>query len=121
MPAAQHYSFAAARLEPVVAHDGRGSIAAARVLTQDRPGVAFVDLVVVPPGAGIGTHTHDTGDEEVYVVISGQGTMLVDGQPLAVGAGDVVVNRRGGTHGLDNAGAEPLHLVVVDVALPAEA
>lgn len=112
-----HYTFAAARFDDVVAHEGAGAVGAARVMERAGPGVAFVDLVVVPAGSSIGDHTHGTADEEVYVIISGSGTMAVDGQHVDVAAGDVVVNRPGGRHGLDNTGDEPLRLVVVDVAL----
>jgi quercetin dioxygenase-like cupin family protein len=111
----QHFSFARTRLAPSVAHDGRGTVEAARVLTGNAPGVGFVDLVVVPPGCSIGRHTHGA-DEEVYVVVDGTGEMVVDGTPLTVRPGDVVVNAPGGTHELANTSDAPLRLVVVDVA-----
>jgi mannose-6-phosphate isomerase-like protein (cupin superfamily) len=47
--------------------------------------------------------------------------MTVDGTPLVVRPGDVIVNRPGGTHGLRNTGVDPLRLVVVDVAVGGEA
>jgi quercetin dioxygenase-like cupin family protein len=116
----QHFTFAGAEFRSVVAHDGEGLISAARVLSDGAGGGAeFVDLVVVPPGATIGEHTHG-GDEETYVIIDGSGTMAVDGTELAVGPGDVVVNRAGGTHGLRNTGEGPLRLVVLDVRVRAE-
>lgn len=116
MSGPQHFTFADAPFHDAVAHGGRGEVAAARVLGRDaRAGLAFVDLVVVPPGCGIGTHTHGD-DEEIYVVVDGEATMVVDGSSRALGAGHVVVNRAGGTHALHNTGPTPLRLVVVDVA-----
>jgi mannose-6-phosphate isomerase-like protein (cupin superfamily) len=113
----QHFRFAGTRLEAFVAHDGRGHVQAARVVhARARGGAGFIDLVVVPPGCSIGTHTHGE-DEEIYVVIDGCGRMVVDGASVPVGTGDVVVNRPGGTHGLENTGEEPLRLVVVDIAV----
>jgi mannose-6-phosphate isomerase-like protein (cupin superfamily) len=116
VPEPQHFTFGDAEFERIVAHGGEGTISAARVLAAGEGGGAeFIDLVVVPPGCTIGEHTHGP-DEETYVIVAGSGTMTVDGAQLAVGAGDVVVNRAGGTHGLRNTGAQPLRLVVVDVA-----
>jgi quercetin dioxygenase-like cupin family protein len=112
------FSFEGVPLRPSVAHGGRGEVLAARVL--DRPaaaGLAFVDLVVVPPGASIGLHTHGPDDEEVYVVVEGRGRMTVDGTATEVGPGDVIVNRPGGAHGLENPGAGPMRVVVVDVSM----
>jgi mannose-6-phosphate isomerase-like protein (cupin superfamily) len=111
----QHFTFADAPFQAVVAHGGEGRISSARVLA-GRPGggAAFIDLVVVPPGCAIGVHTHGP-DEETYVVVDGSAEMTVDGASIAVGPGDVVVNRAGGTHGLANPGPDPLRLVVVDV------
>lgn len=115
MAHARHHTFEQAALAPVVAHGEQGAVLAARVL-EGAP-LAFVDLVVVPVGAAIGRHEHGA-DEEVYVVVSGTGEMVVDGSRFGVGPGHVVVNRPGGTHELANTGAEPLRLVVVDVGLP---
>jgi mannose-6-phosphate isomerase-like protein (cupin superfamily) len=79
--------------------------------------VDFIDLVTVPPGCSIGDHDH--GDnEERYVILSGSGTMTMDGAGLAVSAGDVLVNRRFGRHGLCNTSAEELRLLVFQVSAP---
>jgi mannose-6-phosphate isomerase-like protein (cupin superfamily) len=112
----QHFTFADASFEDVVAHEGEGEIRAARVIADGAGGGAeFIDLVVVPPGCTIGYHAHGD-DEETYVIVEGAGAMTVDGTSLAVAAGDVVVNRPSGSHGLRNTGTRPLKLVVVDVA-----
>ncbi len=115
-----HFTFTASSFNDFVAHDGHGRISAARVLERESSNQAantwgFVDLVVVPSNHGIGEHTHGD-DEELYVVVAGRAEMTVDGVSIAVSAGDVIVNRPGGTHGLVNTGDEPLQLVVV--ALP---
>jgi quercetin dioxygenase-like cupin family protein len=113
----QHFTFAGARFDQVIAHDGQGRIASARVIADPSGGgAAWVDLVVVPPGCSIGEHTHGA-DQETYVIVDGSATMVVDGHDILVGAGDVIVNRPGGTHGLRNTGADPLRLVVLDVAV----
>ena len=43
--------------------------------------------------------------------------MHLDGREFAVGPGNVVVNRPGGQHGLENTGRAALRLFVVEVAL----
>ena len=110
------YRFHEADLKPTFAHGGGAPVRSARVLERSQStGCNFVDLVVVPPGAEIGVHAHGCDDEEIYVVIEGTGCMLLDGESLRVGPGDVLVNRPGGTHGLINPSCLPLRLVVIDV------
>ena len=60
----------------------------------------------------------DQGDESdgLYIIVSGSGRMVVDGEEIAVTAGDVIVNRAGGTHALVNPGPSHLDLVVIEAA-----
>lgn len=112
----QYFSFARASFADVVAHDGSGRVRTVRVLDEaHRSAFGFIDLTEIPPGSSVGAHTH-ADDEEVYVIISGRGRMMLDGETFEVGAGDVIRNVPGGTHGLANAGSEPLTMVVLDVA-----
>ena len=114
-----HFSFDRAAFAEVHAHGAPNAILAARVLERsDSRGCRFVELCEVPPGAGVATHTHGLEDEEIYVVVSGNGSMTLDGAEIAVGPGDVVVNRPGGTHSLRNDGPGPLRMVVIDMASP---
>jgi mannose-6-phosphate isomerase-like protein (cupin superfamily) len=113
-----HTSFESVELRHEVAHGGRTPILTRRVWRPDQvPACNFVDLTVVPAGAEIGIHTHDTDNEEIYVVISGRAEMHVDGETIEVGPGHVVVNRPGGTHALRNPGPEEVRLVVIEVPL----
>lgn len=63
--------------------------------------------IELDPGATIGCHKH-AEDEEVYFIMSGKGLYTEDGESLSVSAGDVLLCRRGGSHGLKNTGTEPL-------------
>ncbi len=111
-----HFRFETQQFEPVVAHDGIGQILSRRVSTaDDGRAYDFVDFTIVPPGASIGIHSHAEDNEELYVILSGRAEMTLDGQTLHVAAGDVVVNRAGGCHGLINTGALPVRMVVVQV------
>ena len=68
--------------------------------------------LVLPPGAGIGPHTH-TGEDEVYLVLKGSGT-LDDGTTRSrVSAGDSILTGNGQTHAIHNDGQEPLELIAV--------
>lgn len=115
---ARHFSFRSVALTESVAHGGRGTVLAARVLERAADcGLAYLDLVTVPVGSTIGVHTHGAADEEIYVVIRGSGQMSLERDEFAVGPGDVITNPPGGTHGLVNTGAVPLTLVVLDLAV----
>ncbi len=106
-------------LERVQAHEGRGEILFHRPFSAgDFSGPwNFVDYAVLPPGTSIGVHTHGA-NEELYVVLEGEGTMHLDDREFPVRAGSMVLNRPGGTHGLRNDGDAPLRLLVVEVAIP---
>ncbi len=56
---------------------------------------------------GVERHTHDDADEVLYVE-SGEGTMIVGSERVAVRAGAVVYVPRGVPHSFEPAGTEPL-------------
>ena len=103
-------------LTRVTAHEGEGKIGFNRVFTEEAftGPWNFVDYAVLPPGASIGIHRHGD-DEELYLVLEGEGVMHLDGEDHPVKAGSVILNRPGGTHGLRNPGPETLRLFVVEV------
>ena len=118
----RHFDFDTLRFDHVQAHDGVGTIAFKRVIEHGAHGAyRFLDLSVIPPGATIGAHTHTMDNEELYIVVSGTGVMMLDGEEFPVGPGHVVINRPGGTHGLRNTGAANMRLVVIEVCVRGEA
>jgi mannose-6-phosphate isomerase-like protein (cupin superfamily) len=109
--------FTEAKLEPVEAHQGHGHVLYRRVVERlDGSAINFIDFTIVPVGASIGVHRHGPHDEEIYVILEGSGLMTVDGAQVAVSAGDLVVNRPCGTHGLTNTGTIAIKMAVIDVA-----
>lgn len=112
-----HLQLDALHLAEVCAHGGEGRIGFHRLLAAHQLASAcnFVDYAVLPPGASIGVHTHGD-DEELYLVLEGEGTMHLDGREFAVGPGSVVKNSIRGRHGLRNTGTVPLRLFVVEIA-----
>jgi mannose-6-phosphate isomerase-like protein (cupin superfamily) len=65
---------------------------------------------VIKPGAGIGYH--EQHEDEVYYVLSGRGVMTLDDKPYDVGPGAAILTRTGSSHGLKQAGAEDLVVII---------
>lgn len=72
-----------------------------------------VSLGTLPPGAGVPyLHAHKQ-NEELYLFLSGEGEMQVDGETVPVTAGSAVRIAPEGMRGWRNTGREPLHFLVV--------
>lgn len=75
---------------------------------------------IIPPGAGIGPHTHETEDE-VYIVTRGSG-ILDDGETKTrVTIGDAILTGNGASHAISNDGDEPLELTAFIACYPKQA
>jgi mannose-6-phosphate isomerase-like protein (cupin superfamily) len=70
----------------------------------------------LPSGTFIGMH--QPGDnEELYIILEGNGVMTVDGESKAVCDGDdVIVNQPFGSHGIANQSKQDLKLLVFEVS-----
>jgi mannose-6-phosphate isomerase-like protein (cupin superfamily) len=101
------------------AHGGLTDIAFSRFVSRET-GSRFdhVDYVELPPGADIGFHRHLPGEEEIYIIMDGNGKMTLEGNTFAVERGDVIVNPPGGAHALLNDSEGPMRLVVVQCSAP---
>jgi len=62
------------------------------------------------PGSGIGYH--EQKEDEIYYVLSGRGTMTIDGKSFDVEPGTAVLTRPGSSHGLKQVGAEDLLIMI---------
>ena len=62
------------------------------------------------PGSGIGYH--EQKEDEIYYVLSGRGTMTIDGKSFDVGPGDAILTRPGSSHGLKQAGPDDLVIMI---------
>jgi len=62
------------------------------------------------PGSAIGYHLQ--AEDEIYYVLSGRGSMTIDGKNFDVGPGDAILTRPGSSHGLKQVGAEDLVIMI---------
>jgi predicted metal-dependent HD superfamily phosphohydrolase/quercetin dioxygenase-like cupin family protein len=98
------------------AHEGKGQVKNALLYgdTDFSTNLRFVIYTELPPGTSIGYHTHGN-DEEVYVILEGLGTMTIHGEVHEVRAGDVILNKPYGSHGLENTSSTVLKILVFEV------
>ena len=62
------------------------------------------------PGSAIGYH--EQKEDEIYYVLSGRGTMTIDGKSFEVKPGDAILTRPGASHGLKQVGTEDLVIMI---------
>lgn len=68
--------------------------------------------IILPPGAGIGEHTH-TGETEYYIITEGSGVVCDEGTDVVVSTGDVVVTGDKESHSIRNNGKSSLKMYAV--------
>lgn len=108
------------RREPFAGGQGGGTLRHAIPPGTSIAGSRFrlVSEVTLDPGAEIGEHVH-ADNEEIYWVLSGSGLFRDDGREVPARPGDLILTRRGHTHGLRNTGGEPLVFLAVVAGKPA--
>ncbi|MCM2250098.1 MAG: cupin domain-containing protein [Geothrix sp.] len=89
----------------------RGGLGAGRgvdlLKAGEMAGVLSLGRVTLEPGATIGEHAHPN-TEDLYLILEGRGTGILDGKRFAVGPGDLFLVKAGGSHGLINDSDVPL-------------
>jgi len=71
----------------------------------------FCDLYCLRPGQDQHPHSH-AGSDKIYYVLRGRGVFHVAGEDKELGSGETVIARSGQDHGVKNASAEDLVLLV---------
>ena len=99
-------------------HEGKGVVDLYEIWggADFKSAVDFMDRVVVPPGSTIGFHKHDQ-NEEMYVVLEGQGLMTIEDEETIVSKGDMILNPAGGRHGLVNDSSKNIDILVIQVSI----
>jgi len=94
----------------------RGGDGEAKIFPSELPqgGSCFqtASRIELAPRASIGLHTHNE-DQEVYAIVSGEGTYFFDGGEISAKNGDIFTTLRGMSHGLRNDGDSPLVIFAV--------
>ena len=70
-------------------------------------GVLSLGRTTLEPGASIGDHAHPN-TEDLYLILEGHGTGILDGERFPVSVGDLFLVKAGGNHGLINDSDGPL-------------
>lgn len=79
--------------------------------------VRLCGRLILPPGTGIGLHEH-ASEDEVYVIVSGEGMVDEGLGEKPVRAGDAVLTGRGASHSIRNSGVEPLEMIAFITTYP---
>jgi glyoxylate utilization-related uncharacterized protein len=98
-------------------HGGNGSVDWVGVLDEkdlSNRRLRFVHDDILQPGVSVGLHEH-IDDEEYYFIVSGRGTMTLNGDSVEVAAGDIAAVFPGGSHAVENTGSEPMRILVFSV------
>ena len=98
-------------------HEGKGILDHISVLNrEDIPGsmLCFFHDNILAPGVSIGEHTHSR-HYEMYYIVSGNGTMILDGEEHEIREGDISVVCPGGSHALINSSDKDIRMIVVCV------
>jgi len=101
-------------------HGGKGTVQYRRALGPEvfKTSWAFVDHMMIPPGASVGPFSY-RGIAQFYYVMTGQGTVSLAGrgqESAAIQTGDAIPIQLSEVHSIENNGTEPLELMVVGVA-----
>ncbi len=99
-------------------HGGKGEIK--NVLLYDPrdfdTDLRFIMYTELQPGQSIGYHPHGQ-NEEIYVVLTGTGRAKVNDEEFPVRAGDVLLNKPGWSHGLENDSEGAITLLIFEAQL----
>jgi mannose-6-phosphate isomerase-like protein (cupin superfamily) len=105
-------------LKPIANYrGGQGTVQYRRALDGDvfLTNWAYVDHLLIPPGASEGQHYHK-GVEEIYYVLNGDGQVQVNAESAAIHKGDGIPIRFNEAHSLVNNGSADLELMIVGIS-----
>lgn len=105
-----------APLKTASSHKGQGEVRSVKLYGEEDydSKLRFFYYMELPPGTSIGYHTHQETNEEMYVIIEGRGVMTVNGEEREVQPGDVLLNKPGWSHGLENRSDAVLKVLVYE-------
>src|SRR5688572_13106006 len=110
-----HTDPATFRMSPAV-HGGAGSMGFTALLNRGAvtPEFNFLHRGVIPPGAGIGHHFHNTV-EEMFVILDGEAQFTIDGRTSTLKGPSGAPARMGRSHAIYNATDKPVQWMNINV------
>jgi mannose-6-phosphate isomerase-like protein (cupin superfamily) len=98
-------------------HGGEGTARYRRALDPDvfLTNWAYIDHLLLPPGASDGVHRH-LGVEEIYYVLNGEGEARVGGETAPVRKGDAVPVALNEPHSFVNKGPGDLEFMIIGIS-----
>jgi quercetin dioxygenase-like cupin family protein len=108
-------NFLNAEMKIAPSHKGEGEVRSVKLYSDDdfTTSLRFLYYMELPPGTSIGYHQHQN-NEEMYIILEGRGLMTVEGETREVSAGDTIMNKAFGSHGLQNHSDQDLKLLVYE-------
>ena len=99
-------------------HGGKGPMMLYEIWEESdfKSNVDFIDRMVIPPQSTIGFHKHGN-NEEMYIILSGQGVMTVNNETVVVKKGDMILNSPHDSHGLQNESESDLDVLVIQISV----
>ena len=97
------------------AQGGEGSVEFNHILEKEEffGHARLFSHTVIPPGCGIGVHTHVKATEPYYILKGKAEFIDADGSVTVVGPGDVCVIDPGQSHGIRNPFDEPMEMIAL--------
>lgn len=78
-----------------------------------------LENVLIPPGASVGLHQQQT--DEIYFCIRGTAILTTNAVPEEISSGTLALAPQGTMHTIENRTNEPFEMLVVELAVPAQA
>ncbi len=107
-----------ARQNLMASHDGEGPYGLYEVWQKEdfKSNCDFIDRLTIPANSKIGYHRHGN-NEEMYIILSGEGNMKLGDDEYRVKKGDMILNPAFGAHGLENDSNDEIDILVIQLSM----